>query len=140
MRLYLDCEFNEFGGELISMAIVAEDGSEFYEVLPCENPGPWVAQNVIPVLNKDAVPRYLFKAKLFAFLNWFDDIHIVVDWPDDIKYFCNELITAPGEMMAVPKFTCEMNRHLSNKRSKILHNALEDARAIMEADINSKYQ
>jgi hypothetical protein len=33
MNLFIDCEF---GGKLISMAIVSEDGKEFYEVLPCE--------------------------------------------------------------------------------------------------------
>lgn len=44
MRFFIDCEFNEFRGELISMALVAEDGREFYEVLPCPNPGAWVAQ------------------------------------------------------------------------------------------------
>jgi len=38
MRIYIDTEFNEFQGALISMALVAADGEEFYEVLACENP------------------------------------------------------------------------------------------------------
>ena len=34
MKLFLDCEFNGFGGELISMALVDENERYFYEVLP----------------------------------------------------------------------------------------------------------
>ncbi len=37
MNIWIDCEFNEFGGDLISMALVADDGQEFYEVLELEN-------------------------------------------------------------------------------------------------------
>lgn len=37
MKLFIDCEFNEFGGDLLSMAIVSENGDEFYEVLNLEN-------------------------------------------------------------------------------------------------------
>lgn len=52
MNLYIDCEFNGFGGQLISMALVAEDGTEFYEVVPLlEEVTPWVAEHVMPVLN-----------------------------------------------------------------------------------------
>lgn len=29
MRLFLDCEFNEFKGALISMALISEDGREY---------------------------------------------------------------------------------------------------------------
>jgi len=132
MRIYIDTEFNEFKGDLISMALVAEDGAEFYEVLECKNPKLWVAQNVMPILNKDPVPDYIFKMKLFGFLNWFDSIHLVADWPEDIAHFCAAIITGPGEMMNIPSFTCEIRRDLSTKDSKILHNALEDARALQE--------
>lgn len=138
MKIYIDTEFNEFKGDLISMALVAEDGSEFYEVLECENPGPWVAQNVMPILNKDPIPLYLFKMKLFGYLNWFDIIHLIADWPEDIAHFCAAIITGPGEMMNIPSFTCEVRKDLSTKNSKILHNALSDARALQEADIESQ--
>lgn len=43
MRIYVDCEFNGFGGELMSMALVAEDGREWYNVLPLPRDiEPWV--------------------------------------------------------------------------------------------------
>lgn len=134
MKIYIDCEFNEFKGELISMALVAEDGAEFYEVLECKNPKPWVLENVIPVLNKDPVPDYIFKMKLFGFLNWFDTIELIADYPDDIKYFCEWVVIGFGEMMNIPKFSCELRRDLTTKNSKILHNALSDARALMESN------
>jgi hypothetical protein len=142
MNIYIDTEFNEFGGDLISMALVAQDGSEFYEVLECDNPGAWVAQNVMPVLNKDPVPEHIFKMKLYGFLSEYNSIHIIADWPADIKYFCEAVITGPGTMMNINSFTCEVRRDLSTAKSKILHNALEDARALYEAsieyDINKK--
>jgi len=138
MKIYIDTEFNEFKGELISMALVAQDGSEFYEVLPCDNPGAWVAKNVMPILNKDPVSEHIFKMKLYGFLSGYDNIHFIADWPDDIKYLCEAVITGPGMMMNIPSFTCEVRRDLSTANSKLLHNALEDARALLEADIESE--
>jgi hypothetical protein len=138
MKIYIDTEFNEFKGDLISMALVAEDGSEFYEVLSCENPGDWVAKNVMPILNKDPVPEHIFKMKLYGFLSEYNSIHIIADWPDDIKHFCEAIITGAGMMMNIPSFSCEVRRDLSTANSKILHNALEDARALFEADIESE--
>jgi hypothetical protein len=141
MKIYIDCEFNEFKGDLISMALVAEDGSEFYEVLECENPKPWVAQNVMPILNKDPVPDHIFRMKLFGFLNQFTNLHFCADWPEDIAHFCADwpediahfcaaIITGPGTMMNIPNFTCEVRRDLSAVNSKLLHNALADATAL----------
>lgn len=52
MRLFIDGEWNSFGGDLISLALVAEDGREWYEVLDCVDPHPWVAENVIPKLGR----------------------------------------------------------------------------------------
>lgn len=34
---WIDCEFNGFGGDLISMAIVTRDNGHFYEVLNLKN-------------------------------------------------------------------------------------------------------
>jgi hypothetical protein len=140
MNLYLDCEFNGFGGQLISMALVAEDGSEFYEVLECYNPVPWVAENVMPFLNRDSVSSTMFKKRLAHFLNQYDELHIIADWPDDIKHFCQSLITGPGTMSSTPaRITMEINRKI-NGISRIPHNALEDARAIAEYMMGAKYQ
>jgi hypothetical protein len=134
MKLWIDCEFNEFGGDLISMALVAEDGQEFYEVLNLENDekyGSWVYFNVVPYLNKDPITKEAFQRKLWQFINQWDEIHIIADWPDDIKYFCDSLITGPGMALNTPlNLTMQIDRTLNTESSAILHNALEDARAI----------
>ena len=52
---YLDCEFNGYKGDLISLALVIDDNNYFYEVLGCPNPVPWVAENVMPILNKEPI-------------------------------------------------------------------------------------
>lgn len=137
MKLWIDCEFNEFGGDLISMALVAEDGQEFYEVLNLETDekyGSWVYFNVVPYLNKDPITKEAFQRKLWQFLNQWEEVHIIADWPDDIKYFCMSLITGPGMALNTPvKMTMQIDRELNTSASAILHNALEDARAIKQS-------
>jgi hypothetical protein len=52
VRYFLDTEFNGFGGALLSLALVPEDGEEFYATLACkEGLVPWVEQNVLPFLD-----------------------------------------------------------------------------------------
>jgi hypothetical protein len=96
MNLYLDTEFNEFKGDLISMALVDEDGECFYESLGCENPGAWVAEHVMPIIGRDPIARDHMQAKLANFLFGYESIHVIADWPDDIRYFCELLITGPA--------------------------------------------
>lgn len=136
MNVFIDCEFNGFGGDLLSMALVAADGEEFYEVRSLEKDKEyvrWVADNVVPHLNKDPVNREVFQSRLWQFINQYSEVHLIADWPDDIKYFCMELIVAPGVCINTPsKLTMEINRQLSSTSSVILHNALEDARAIKQ--------
>lgn len=129
-RLFIDCEFNEFKGDLISMAIVAEDGREFYEVTHCDQPGAWVAQHVMPILNKAPISMRELQAQLFLFLAQFEAIHVVADWPEDIKHFCDALITGPGMRMDTPPLTMEVRRDLDSELSAVPHNALDDARAV----------
>ena len=132
MKLFLDCEFNEFKGALISMALVAEDGREWYEVVPCDNPGAWVAQNVMPILGKPALPdKAALTSSLFMFLRQFDTIHVVADWPEDIAHFCEALITGPGYRIDTPPLTMEVLR--IDATSALPHNALADARGIRDA-------
>jgi hypothetical protein len=131
MKLFLDCEFNEFKGALISMALVSEAGHEWYEVLPCENPGPWVAQNVMPILGKPAVSVEDMQRSLWQWLAQFESVHIVADWPEDIAHFCNALITGPGRRLDTPPLTMEVVR--IDADSELPHNALADAMGIRDA-------
>lgn len=139
MNIYIDCEFNGFEGELISLALVAEDGEEFYEVLLCPEPVEWVAENVMPILNKAPISPHNMKLKLSRFLNQYDEINIIADWPDDIKYFCQALMIGPGRMFDTPsKMTMEVVRRMESV-SKLPHNALEDARANAEYMMSKNY-
>ena len=132
MKLFLDCEFNGFGGELISMALVDENERYFYEVLPCINPTAWVLDNVIPVLNKQTIDLKEFQNVLFNFLNRYENIHIVADWPEDFSLFLTSLIIKQGSCMITPKLTMELwNSDASlAAESRIPHNALQDAFAL----------
>ncbi len=128
MRLFLDCEFNGFKGQLISMALVSEQGHEWYEVLHCPNPIDWVAENVMPVLYKQPTNHSYIAPSLQFFLSQFTTIHIVADWPEDIQHFCRALITGPGQRISTPPLTLEILR--IDSVSEIPHNALHDARGI----------
>ncbi len=128
MRLFLDCEFNGFKGQLISMALVSEDGKEWYEVLQCTNPIDWVAENVIPILYWPTTDPLAFAISLQTFLSQFPTVHIVADWPEDIQHFCAALITGPGQRIDTPPLTLEILR--IDSASEIPHNALHDARGI----------
>lgn len=135
MRIWIDCEFNEFGGQLISLALVAEDGCEWYQALPCLNPGPWVAEHVMPVLKLKPLDRSLFVFLLHQWLSQFPSIHIIADWPEDIAYFCQALIIGPGMRIDTPPLTMEVRRDLDLIPSAIPHNALADAWAIKDSHL-----
>jgi len=131
MKIWIDCEFNEFKGELISMALVDENGREFYESLGCQNPGPWVAEHVMPIIGKHPVGKATFQLALRDWLAAYDAIHVIADWPEDIKHFCDALITGPGYRMETPPLTMEVVR--IDAGSELPHNALADARGIRAA-------
>lgn len=142
MRYFLDCEFNEFGGELLSLALVREDGESLYLVFePTEEPGPWVRENVVPLMMlvpddvevvmclRSEAPRLIARF-LAADLR---DPYIVTDWPDDIRYFCAAIITGPGEMAAIPRLTFDMvrvNAYPTTLEGAVQHNAWWDAMAL----------
>lgn len=135
MRLWIDTEFNEFQGPLISMAIVGGDGHEWYEVTHCASPSPWVAKNVMPILGKQPVSLVEMRFGLHIFLMQFDSVHLIADWPEDIAHFCNLLIAGPGTRINTPRLSMEIRRDL-DAVSALPHNALEDARAMMRKHLD----
>ena len=130
MKLFLDCEFNGFGGELISMAIVDENNHFFYEVLEIQNINTWVSLNVMPVLNKLPISKEYFKNKLQNYLTEYDSIEIIADWPDDFKYFFQSITLDNGYKLKTPKIIAVLDESLNAKSSTVPHNALHDAIAI----------
>ena len=135
MKLFLDCEFDNFQGNLISMALVSEDGKEFYEVVPYNKDvcHPWVVDNVLPILNKDWVFYEDMQVNLRSFLHQWEHVEVIADWPEDFVHFHNALLTGPGTMINInTKISTIFERRL-DYTSVIPHNALEDAKAIKEA-------
>lgn len=136
MRIAIDCEWNSFGGSLISMALVPVTGEPFYEVVEYDplvdgEIDPWVAENVIPKLDRAPIPYTEFQRRLSVFLNQFPlCVHIVADWPEDIERFCRALITGPGERLSTPSLTMEVVR--VDTESSNPHNALADATALRD--------
>lgn len=140
MKYYIDCEFNSFGGELISLALVSQDcEKQFYVVLPYEHLKlhPWVQEHVIPVLfRKPCGTKLDAQRKLAKFL--YDnavknEITIVADWPEDFKYLCNLMLTGPGSCIDLPIVTMVIdmvNLPSTCDYSMTPHNALEDALAL----------
>lgn len=128
MKLFIDGEWNSYGGELISLALVPEIGEHFYEVLGCDSPDPWVAENVMPKLWKNRITMSEMQEKLEVYLSQFESIHIVADWPEDIMWFCKVLITGPGTRINTPPLSLEVLR--VDTVSMNPHNALADAGAL----------
>jgi len=116
------------------MALCSEDGREFYEVLECKNPSDWIAENVIPVINKDSIHETAFRIELKKYLEQFKRINIIADWPEDIAHFCNILIYGTGFAILTPPLTMEVIE--VDAEAHVPHNALEDARALRLAIIN----
>ena len=135
MKLFLDTEFNGFGGKLMSMALVPEYDliDNFYcELEMTDQLDPWVKENVVPHMILVPSTRSQFQNKLASYLLTFHELTIVADWPDDIKYFCESLITDPGERINIPtRISFDLDLNIEYE-SAVPHNALHDAIAIRE--------
>ena len=141
MRYFLDTEFNSFGGELISLALVPEFGDqELYAVLPLpERIHPWVEKNVLPYLASvppgfvtEPVPRPAAALEVARYLARDTDPVILADWPEDIAHFCMLLVMGPGQMPAIGRLRFEFVQSpgfSTAENSRVPHNALHDARA-----------
>jgi len=143
MRYFLDTEYNGWGGELLSLALVPEEGEELYLTLDWDCAlEDWVERNVIPYL--DTVPDALVSTRLSRidaartiahYLAGDPEPLIVADWPEDIAQFNALLVTGPGVMVEVPPLTfkfVELSGFSTAANSKVPHNALHDARALKE--------
>jgi hypothetical protein len=143
LRYFLDTEYNGWGGALLSLALVPDDGEELYLTLDwgCTLE-PWVERNVIPYL--DMVPDALVSPRmnradaarmLTHYLAGDADPLIVADWPEDIAQINMLLVTGPGVMAEVPGLKFQflpLSGFSTAANSKVPHNALHDARALRD--------
>ncbi len=133
MRNFLDTEFNGFGGELISIALVPEDENiaPFYEAITCEKPTAWVVANAIPVLQVTQKTRSEVANLFSLYLTNDPDPLLVADWPEDIAHAANLLVTGPGRMKPIRTLRFELadpELFSAGSESETPHNALSDAR------------
>jgi hypothetical protein len=148
MRYFLDTEYNGFGGTLLSLALVPDDGQEeFYVTIAHDGAlDPWVERHVVPFLDmvpeQFRAPRLTRAAAAEALAGWLQHDpapHIVADWPEDLAQFAMLLVTGPGRMLTVPPFTLAFEP-LANfstaANSAVPHNALHDARALRDHVMN----
>ncbi len=143
LRYFLDTEYNGWGGALISLALVPEDGEELYLVL--DLPGAveaWVERHVVPYL--DSVPVGLKSPRLNRtdaadhvahYLAGDPAPEIVADWPEDIALLSALLVTGPAMKAEVPPLTFRyvpLPGFSTAAHSAVPHNALHDARALRD--------
>lgn len=144
MKYYIDCEFNGFGGELLTMALAGEDGRDLSLSRPIEeirnlDLDPWVRKNVLPKIDLapvEQMPKRMFGYSIAKFLR--PDLRptIIADWPEDLKHFCDSLSVSPGEVVTMPEFRMEITHTLAyptDLEGAVQHNALWDARALRHA-------
>lgn len=144
MKYFIDCEFDGRGGQLVSMAIVSETGKSMYVVMACKAlQDEWVAENVLPVLYAMPIsdpypciigaPKNVLPMALEEFFKADTSPHVIADWPDDIKYLCEAMITGPGAMIDVPgmKFSVKrVDAYPTTLKGAVRHNAWWDAMAL----------
>ncbi|WP_116866541.1 3'-5' exoribonuclease [Pseudomonas syringae] len=141
MRLFLDCEFTRLSSaaKLISQALVAEDGREFYVELQ----DPWQADDcsdfvkevVLPQLwgGEYARPIIWARSELLRFLaTYYEELEVVTDAPIyDWELFC-ELAYDNGKWPKnIRNFPTDATTlAATNDGEELPHHALLDARII----------
>jgi len=138
MALYLDTEFNGFGGKLMSIGLVSNhSGREFYGVLPLSDKiHPWVQEHVVPYLLVESEPWVELRYRLYHFLKIHEHETIYADWPADIEHLMSLLYEDNGM-----SFNLQLDIRLiqSGKlKPDVPHNALSDAKALMLWHINNR--
>lgn len=147
MKYTLDCEFNGYRGELLSLALYSPQRSiylvnqeNYFRLHNTQKFDPWVQANVC---DKLLVTDYLtgrtevsfgsiirVQSELSRFLCADTDIEIHADWPDDLKYFNELLITGPGTCIETPALSFQLhwiNAYSDAPEALMRHHAWHDA-------------
>lgn len=155
-RFYLDTEFSDHGGWLLSISLLRADGASLYLVRPSVEieaedavrpMNEWVIANVMPILYDipdgheaiDDIPIGEWGNMISAFLypegNETGQVQIIADWMTDHGYLLDLLITGPGDSVPMGKQTdFTVIRHVdiypTDLPDAVQHNALWDTLAI----------
>lgn len=141
MRLFLDCEFTQLSAQakLISLALVGQDGREFYvEVVDAwreEDCSEFVKEIVLPQLwgSEYAMPIIEARAALLRFLATYDEeLEVVTDAPAyDWELLCELAYDDgqwPSNVRNVPTDATTLSP--TSDGEELPHHALLDARII----------
>lgn len=149
MRLYLDTEYNGFGGELISLALVSTlhprhsmlpgpkgelvDHS-WYQACAWTSPtDEWVAKNVLPKLERTPLLKRAFRREFHEWIRGYKNPEIICDWHADAEHFCRLL--AGDDYGSSLDFECRITILKTPPGQPVSlnpHNALADARALRD--------
>ncbi len=148
MRFFIDTEFIDDGRtiDLLSIAIVCEDGREYYAE-PAEadrdKAGQWVQANVLPHLKGPVKPRRIISDEVLTFLHSGGKDNKAELWGWYSAYDHVALAQLWGPMAMLPNgvpmlthdlrsFVCEHMETPLPPKPAIDHHALEDARWIRD--------
>jgi len=143
-RFYIDCEFDGHGGQLISLAIVAQDGRSAHITVTdyTEVRDPWVSENVVAKLrslpserNID-LPLLAVGPLLRLFIGDCPQPVIIADSPVDIGRFCEAISTGSDggwKSTEYPMMVFEVHNvdcYPTTLEGAVQHNAWWDAMAL----------
>ena len=131
--VFIDCEFDGFKGELISMGLYVSDENYLYIVLKDTASDPWVQKNVIPYLEHERVnsrDEALYLVEQFFENLWFDDVRVIADWWADIKHLCDFIEYDGGMCLDIESLDFVVMRRLTCDKCRVPHNAIYDAEAL----------
>lgn len=134
MRLYLDTEFNGFGGELISLALATESasGKHFYGVLDLpERVTPWVRENVVPILEQKPESMVMLRHRLRQYLQRREPVTVYADFPTDFRHLMDLMAGAAFADSWTADVTMVLLRQ-TEPEPAMPHNALSDAIALRD--------
>lgn len=141
-RFYIDCEFDGHNGPLLSIAMVREDGYSIHIRTTNIARDPWVAANVMPLLDSHTadlsgmLDETLIGGWLRAFLDGCECPVIIADSPVDVGRFCAAISTGrDGSWASVdyPLMTFEVRNvdcYPTDLPGAVQHNACWDAMAL----------
>ena len=146
MHYFADTEFDAPTRSLISLALVPLEGASLYladpEVMKRDNIDPWVKEHVLPIVDVEGyTPQYMtpdeMRKSLETYFQGEKGIVVHVDWPIDMTYLSELLITGPGTMIDIPSIVFQLHRvepyPVKRENDYVQHNALCDALALREA-------
>ena len=87
------------------------------------------------IIDKDPIDRIQLSNRLSVFLQRYDAVHVIADWPEDLAHFCDALVIGQGRRVTTPPLTMEIRRRLG-AMSTLPHNALADARALRDVELS----